>query len=232
MHVLFTRPIDDSKDLILKFKSLGHIVSSIPVISIKKKEYSKIDFSSFKGIIFTSSNAIKFLDTKLLDKNIKCFCVGSATEFSAKERGFQNIFSSEGNVNNLKEIILQNFKSSEGKLLYISGETITFELDKFLISEGLKVERVINYSSDPIEKFNEILIDDLKNNVPDIVYIYSQNSAISFKNLIKNYNLQNHWMNTNLMCIGEKTSSVLNDIKWKKIFLFNPGEEEYLLYKI
>jgi|TARA_Y100000992_G_scaffold53749_1_gene32128 uroporphyrinogen-III synthase len=232
MHVLFTRPIDDSKDLILKFKSLGHIVSSIPVISIKKKEYSKIDFSSFKGIIFTSSNAIKFLDTKLLDKNIKCFCVGNATELLAKEKGFQNIFSAEGNVNNLKEIILQNFKSSEGKLLYISGETITFELDKFLISEGLKVERVINYSSDPIEKFNEILIDDLKNNVPDIVYIYSQNSAISFKNLIKNYNLQNHWMNTNLMCISEKTSSVLNDIKWKKIFLFNPGEEEYLLYKI
>ena len=232
MHVLFTRPIDDSKDLILKFKSLGHIVSSIPVISIKKKEYSKIDFLSFKGIIFTSSNAIKFLDTKLLDKNIKCFCVGNATELLAKEKGFQNIFSAEGNVNNLKEIILQNFKSSEGKLLYISGETITFELDKFLISEGLKVERVINYSSDPIEKFNEILIDDLKNNVPDIVYIYSQNSAISFKNLIKNYNLQNHWMNTNLMCISEKTSSVLNDIKWKKIFLFNPGEEEYLLYKI
>ena len=232
MHVLFTRPIDDSKDLILKFKSLGHIVSSIPVISIKKKEYSKIDFSSFKGIIFTSSNAIKFLDTKLLDKNIKCFCVGNATELLAKEKGFQNIFSAEGNVNNLKEIILQNFKSSEGKLLYMSGETITFELDKFLISEGLKVERVINYSSDPIEKFNKILIDDLKNNVPDIVYIYSQNSAISFKNLIKNYNLQNHWMNTNLMCISEKTSSVLNDIKWKKIFLFNPGEEEYLLYKI
>ena len=232
MHVLFTRPIDDSKDLILKFKSLGHIVSSIPVISIKKKEYPKIDFSSFKGIIFTSSNAIKFLDTKLLDKNIKCFCVGNATELFAKEKGFQNIFSAEGNVNNLKEIILQNFKSSEGKLLYISGETITFELDKFLISEGLKVERVINYSSFPVEKFNEILIDDLKNNVPDIVYIYSQNSAISFKNLIKNYNLQNHWMNTNLMCISEKTSSVLNDIKWKKIFLFNPGEEEYLLYKI
>ena len=232
MHVLFTRPINDSKDLILKFKSLGHIVSSIPVISIKKKEYPKIDFSSFKGIIFTSSNAIKFLDTKLLDKNIKCFCVGNATELLAKEKGFQNIFSAEGNVNNLKEIILQNFKSSEGKLLYISGETITFELDKFLISEGLKVERIINYSSDPIEKFNEILIDDLKNNVPDIVYIYSQNSAISFKNLIKNYNLQNHWMNTNLMCISEKTSSVLNDIKWKKIFLFNPGEEEYLLYKI
>jgi uroporphyrinogen-III synthase len=40
------------------------------------------------------------------------------------------------------------------------------------------------------------------------------------------------WLDTNLMCIGEKTSSILNEIKWKKIFLFNPGEEEFLLYKI
>ena len=232
MHILFTRPFDDCHELMLRFKSLGHMVSHIPVISIQKLTYESLDFTPFKGIIFTSANAIKFFDTQKINKKIKCFCVGNATELLAKEKGFQNIFSAEGNVNNLKEIILQNFKSSEGKLLYISGETITFELDKFLISEGLKVERVINYSSDPIEKFNEILIDDLKNNVPDIVYIYSQNSAISFKNLIKNYNLQNHWMNTNLMCISEKTSSVLNDIKWKKIFLFNPGEEEYLLYKI
>ena len=51
-------------------------------------------------------------------------------------------------------------------------------------------------------------------------------------NFIKIYQLESLWMNTNLMCIGEKTSSILNEIKWKKIFLFNPGEEEFLLYKI
>ena len=68
--------------------------------------------------------------------------------------------------------------------------------------------------------------------MPEIVYVYSQNSAISFLNLIKNYQLDDFWMNTNLMCIGERTSSILNEIKWKKIFLFNPGEEEFLLYKI
>ena len=57
-------------------------------------------------------------------------------------------------------------------------------------------------------------------------------SALLIANLIKNYELVNFWMNTNLMCIGEKTSAVLNEIKWKKIFLFNSGEEEFLLYKI
>jgi len=83
-----------------------------------------------------------------------------------------------------------------------------------------------------VEKFNEVFIGKLKLKMPEIVYVYSQNSAISFLNLIKNYQLVDHWMDTNLMCIGEKTSMVLNEIKWKKIFLFNPGEEEFLLYKI
>ena len=65
-----------------------------------------------------------------------------------------------------------------------------------------------------------------------MVFIYSENSARIFLKILKKYNLQDDWMNTNLMCIGEKTSSILNEIKWKKIFLFNPGEEEFLLYKI
>ena len=73
---------------------------------------------------------------------------------------------------------------------------------------------------------------NLKKKIPDIVYVYSQNSAVSFLNLIKKYRLDDYWMKTNLMCIGEKTSSILNELKWKKIFLFNPGEEEFLLYKI
>ena len=165
-------------------------------------------------------------------KKIICFCVGSATEKKARNCGFQNVLSADGNVNNLKELILQNYNSSNGKLLYVSGEIISNDLDQQLISEGYKVKRIINYSANPVGKFNETFIEKLKAKMPEIVYVYSQNSAISFLNLIKNYQLVDHWMDTNLMCIGEKTSSVLNEIKWKKIFLFNPGEEEFLLYKI
>jgi len=37
-----------------------------------------------------------------------------------------------------------------------------------------------------------------------------------------------------LLGSGKGVTSVktINEIKWKKIFLFNPGEEEFLLYKI
>ena len=232
MHILLTRPLEDSREMILKFQSLGHNVSHLPLINIESKNYETIDFSDFNGIIFTSVNAIKFLNLKLINKKISCFCVGNATERKAKSTGFQNIFCADGNVNNLKELILQNFNSSDGKLLYVSGEAVSTNLDEELIAEGYSVKRIVNYITKPIEKIDETFIDKLKLKMPEIVFVYSQNSAISFLNIIKNYQLVDLWMNTNLMCLGEKTSSILNEIKWKKIFLFNPGEEEFLLYKI
>ena len=232
MHILLTRPLEDCSEMIFKFKSLGHQVSHMPLLVVDKVKYDSIDFSSFGGIIFTSANAIKFLDLKSIDKKILCFCVGEATEKKVRSNGFQNVIAAEGNIENLKELILQNFDKKNGSLIYISGETISADIDQQLSKEGYNVQRIINYRTSHNQNFDDELIRELKQKMPDIVYVYSQNSASSLLNLIKLHQLESLWMNTNLMCIGEKTSSILNEIKWKKIFLFNPGEEEFLLYKI
>ena len=232
MHILLTRPLEDCLEMILKFKSLGHQVSHLPLLTVNKLKYEEIKFSDYGGIIFTSANALKFLNLDKIDKNIMCFCVGNITEKKARSAGFQNTIAAAGNVMNLKELILQNYETKNKSLLYISGEQISVNLDQQLLKEGYSVKRIINYKVSHNQKFDGNFIKELKINTPDMVYIYSQNSASSFLNFIKIYQIENVWMDTNLMCIGEKTSSILNEIKWKKIFLFNPGEEEFLLYKI
>jgi len=232
MHILLTRPLEDCSELILKFQSLGHQVSHLPLLNIEKIDYEEINFFDYGGIIFTSANAIKFIDLKKIDKNIICFCVGDATEKKARTVGFQNTVAAEGNVSNLKELILQNYDLKNKPLLYISGEKISANLDEQLINEGYDIKRIINYRVSHNQKFDEKFVNELKIKIPDLVYVYSQNSASSLLNFIKIHQTENIWMNTNLMCIGEKTSSILNEIKWKKIFLFNAGEEEFLLYKI
>ena len=232
MHILLTRPLEDCSEMIIKFQSLGHKVSHLPLLSIKKVLHEKIDLSEFRGIVFTSSNAVRFLNLNSLDKKIKCFCVGNSTEKEARGYGFSNTIAAEGNVLNLKELILQNFDKTEGKLIYVSGENISVDLDNQLQNEGYEVKRLINYETVHNEKFDNDFINKLKLDMPDMVYVYSQNSASSLLKFIKFNQLESLWMSTNLMCIGEKTSAKLNEIKWKKIFLFNPGEEEFLLYKI
>ena len=232
MHILLTRQLEGSKDLITKFKSNGFRVSNLPLLEINKLDYNKIKIYNHDAIIFTSSNAIKFLELKNINKNILCFCVGSSTEKTARLNGFQHVFAADGNVRNLKELVQQNLSLKDNKILYVSGDIVSYPLDKDLISEGYNVVRLINYTVSHNKNLDLTFLESLKKDMPNIVYVYSENSAKSFLNLIKKYELVDYWMNTNLMCIGEKTSSVLNVIKWKKIFLFNPGEEEFLLYKI
>ena len=232
MHILLTRSLEDSKDLIIKFKSNGFKVSNLPLLEFNKVNYKKINALSFDAIIFTSSNAIKFLELKNINKNVLCFCVGSSTEKTARSKGFQQVFAADGNVRNLKELVDQNLTSKDKRILYVSGEIVSYPLDKELLLEGYNVKRLVNYSVRHKENLELSFLNSLRKDMPDLVYVYSENSAKSFLNLIKKYELVDYWMNTNLMCIGEKTSSVLNIIKWKKIFLFNPGEEEFLLYKI
>ena len=72
MHILLTRPLEDCSEMIVKFKSLGHQVSHLPLLNIDKVNYEEINFSEYKGIIFTSANAVKFLE---LEKLIKKFFV-------------------------------------------------------------------------------------------------------------------------------------------------------------
>ena len=44
MHILFTRPLEDCHEMILKFQSLGHEISHLPLINIEglKHELSLI----------------------------------------------------------------------------------------------------------------------------------------------------------------------------------------------
>ena len=157
MHILLTRPLEDCSEMILKFKSLGHQVSHLPLLTIEKINYQQINFSDYGGIIFTSANAVKFLDLNKLDKNIMCFCVGNITEKKARSVGFQNTIAAEGNVLNLRELIVRNYVFKNKPLLYISGEITSADLDQQLINEGYSVKRIVNYRVDHNQNLMKIL---------------------------------------------------------------------------
>ena len=232
MHIVITRPKEDSLSLIERLKNLGHVVTHLPVIKIQKIETPKINLEKYQAVIFTSSNAIRFMNLEKLNIKIKCYCVGRSTELTAKEAGFINTHSSEGTVNSLIELVKRTVDNKSGKLLYLSSEFISKDLDKDLIEAGFLVDRISNYNSVPIEQIDKNTLDFFKKNVPDVFFIYSSMSAKNLFNLINKYSLLNVVTNSNLMCISEKVLSVLKQIKWKKVFLFTVGEEKFLLDKI
>jgi uroporphyrinogen-III synthase len=232
MHIVITRPKEDSLQLIKNLINLGHTVTHLPIIKIEKLESKKINLLNYQVVIFTSPNAIKFMNIEKFNSKIKCFCVGKITEIAAKNIGFVNTYASEGTVDSLIELIIRTIDNKSEKLLYLSSEFISKDLDQDLINAGYLVDRISNYTSLPIEEIDKKTLNFLEKNPPDAIFIYSSRSAKNLFNLIKKYSLLNVVTQSNLMCISEKVLSVLKQIKWKKEFVFSPGEEEFLLNKI
>jgi len=232
VHIIITRPKEDSFYLIDSLIQLGHSVTYLPVIKIKKLETQKINLQNYKAIIFTSSNAIKYMNIEKLDSKIKCFCVGRATERTAKQAGFVNTLSSEGTVDSLIELVIRTLDHKSGKLLYLSSEFISKDLDIDLINAGYSVDRISSYTSLPVDQIDKQILNFIKKNPPDVFFIYSSKSAINLFDLLNKYSLLNVVTHSNVMCISEKVLLVLKQIKWKKMFVFSPGEEEFLLNKI
>ena len=232
MHIIITRPKEDSLHLINNLIKSGYMVTHLPVIKIEKLKTKKIDLFNYKAVIFTSSNAIKFMTIEKFNPKIKCFCVGKATEDSAKKIGFINTYSSEGTVDSLIELIIRTLDNKSGKLLYLSSEFISKDLDQDLISAGYLVDRISNYTSLPVKEIDKKTLIVLEKNPPDVIFVYSSMSAKNLFNLINKYSLLNVVTQSNLMCISEKVLLILKQIKWKKVFVFSPGEEEFLLKKI
>ena len=226
MNILITRPLIDIEDLMGKLFSLGHKIIHLPTLKISSAGLNPINPEKYNAFIFTSANAIRNLELSKKDNKKLCFCVGSITEKIVRQQGYNNTISAGGTVNALKNIIINSNNLDKRKVLaYICGDNITSNLDQELIAEGFQIEKIINYTSEKIEELNENTNKLIKRNPPDIILVYSKRSAESFIDLTKKYSLNGLMTDSKVMCISEKVLNVFKDAGWKKLEIFEAGDE-------
>jgi len=226
MNILITRPLIDAEDLMEKIFAVGHKIIHLPTLKILAADIEPINSNDFDAFIFTSANAIRNLKLINTNKNLHCFCVGSITEKIARQLGFINTSSAGGTVNALKNLIMISDKiNKNSNLAYFCGDYTSYDLDSELKKEGLKIKKIINYYSEAIIDLNDTNKKLIKCYPPELVYIYSSRSAESFITIVKNHSLSPLMIQSTVMCISEKVANVFRSQGWKKIEIFNPGDE-------
>jgi uroporphyrinogen-III synthase len=226
MNILITRPLIDAEDLMGKLFSLGHKIIHIPTLKISSTKIGPVDANQYDAFIFTSANAIRNL--KVINENKKklCFCVGAITEKITRLKGYNNTISAGGTVNALKNIILNsNFINEKSKIAYFCGDNIAYDLNQELKKDGIKTDKIINYSSEKIADLNEENNKIISSHPPDIIFVYSTRSAISFIEIVKKYSLYPLMTESKVMCISKKVAEIFSVNNWKKVKVFIPGDE-------
>ena len=61
MHILLTRPLEDCFEMIVKFKSLGHQVSHLPLLSVEVVAHDKI---TVEAELFSLDGSKRFYEKK------------------------------------------------------------------------------------------------------------------------------------------------------------------------
>ena len=226
MNILITRPLIDSEDLMGKLFSLGHKIVHIPTLKISAANVGSVDANKYDAFIFTSANAIRNLKLDNQDVSKICFCVGSITEKIVRQKGYNNTISAGGTINALKNIILNSDQIDKKKsIAYFCGDYISSDLDLELKNDGFQVDKIINYTSKKITDLNKENNKIINNHPPDIIFIYSKRSAESFIEIVKKYSLNGLMTESRVLCISEKVLDVLKKSGWKKMEVFQPGEE-------
>ena len=226
MNILITRPLIDAEDLMGKIFSLGHKIIHIPTLKISSAKTDPVNANQYNAFIFTSANAIRNLKVIKQDKSKLCFCVGAITEKIARMSGYNNTISAGGTVNALKNLIISSSQINEkSKIAYFCGDNVSYDLDLELKREGITVNKIINYTSEKITDLNEDNKKIILSHPPDIILVYSARSAVSFIEIVKKYSLYPLMTGSKVMCISKKVADIFTVNNWKKVKIFDPGDE-------
>src|SRR3989338_8002505 len=182
--ILITRPKNEAQELVEILENSGFSTIIEPIFSVKIIE-NHIK-KSVKTVILTSSNSIPTFLAQNFAKNIKIFTIGAKTAQNLVKKGYKNIvFPKETSSLALKNLILQDFLSKNGKILYFCGNFITLDFATRLGLQGFDIEKILAYEIEYKKQFSdEFLAQILQTNI-DFILIFSKNNAKNFYNLAK-----------------------------------------------
>ena len=182
--LLITRPISDSLAFKAHIKKLNSTIRMIcsPLFEI---EYFavKYDLSATKGILITSPNAIRSLEKSKIRFNGPVFCVGSSTALLAQKFGYKPV-TSNGNTDDLVDLIQRSVSVSLGKLTYFRGEKTIGELGALLREAFYDVDEVICYRKLP-NGFSEKIISDIDKGLIIGATFFSKETVRLFHDQVK-----------------------------------------------
>ena len=177
LRVVVTRPAPDGERTAEALRARGHDVVLAPLMRV---EPLAADLAGdFAAVIITSANAPRAItrDPRAAAlKSLPVYAVGKRSADAAREAGFTNVASADGDAR-----VLLRFIGSKppGLLLYLAGENRAADLAGALGRIGNAVKTAVVYRA-VNNAFTAELVDALTRGQVDAVLHFSQRSAANY----------------------------------------------------
>jgi uroporphyrinogen-III synthase len=231
LQILVTRLQPGAAQTARALRERGHAPIVAPLLQIEVLSEIDPDTDSWDAILLTSANALcgigKFAARREL-RDLPIFAVGDATAKTARDNGFANVTSADGNVDDLAKLVAARLKPP-ARLLYAAGEERAGDLAGALRAKNFEVDLVVVYRVVGAKLLPEPAAAALGGDIDGVLH-FSRQSAAAFINAARNSRLLEAALTKPVhFCLSENVAAPLRAAGAANIHVAARPDEQSLL---
>ena len=174
MRVLRTRPVDESRALAEALAAEGIDALVWPLTRIWPTEQAPEIPGETEGLLFTSANAVRVFARLSARRDLPALCVGAATAQAAREAGFTEVRSAEGDARALVRLAVD---SGIPAFLHPRGRHAAGDIAGWLGESGRQVAELVIYEAVEAGPPSAAVAEALGAGGVDLVTVWSPRGA-------------------------------------------------------
>ena len=183
MRFLVTRPEPDNARTAAELRARGHEAMLAPLLRVEPVPDADLGGGPWAAILITSANGARAIAAHKKRGELAALpvlAVGQATATTARNTGFSDVTSADGDGGDLAKLVAARFAGATKPLLYLSGEDRARDLGAELAASGLKVTTVVVYRTVKAAAFPDDVRAALASGAIDGVLHFSRRSVEAY----------------------------------------------------
>jgi len=214
MRLLLTRPQEDARPLADALTARGHEVVPEPLLQIRWHDDAPIDLDGVQAVLLTSANGARALARRTAARDLVVFAVGDATARAAREAGFTDVASADGDVDTLAALVQRRLDPRAGPLLHVCASAVAGDLAGTLDHAGFEVRRAVLYEAEPAQAFSPAGRAAIAEAGLDGVLLFSPRTAAIFVRLIQAERLDNCCRRLTMFALSAAVAEAAAALPW------------------
>ncbi len=227
--ILITRPIEDAEDYARELQNLRYKTFIEPMLEIVPVDFSPPDLAGYKGLIFTSANAVRIFSETSPQRDIEIYCVGQNTSEQTRKSGYKNVHNANGDIVQIVPFILSRAGAGNEHFLHIRGEDVARPVDEMFAGSGVKVETLVVYKAEKVKALSNLCIKKLRVGEISAVTFFSKRTAESFILQIDEHDLAGALTSIKALCISSRVLDCVRTRKWGGTYTASQPDRQGML---
>ena len=234
---LLTRPRPDSETLAALLRDQGVASLIEPVIEILPLADVQLPkLEEMQALLITSANGVRALAGLLAPppaaRQIPLLAVGPASAEAARQAGFQDVQSADGDVGAMAALAKVRLDPAGRPLLHVAGSAVAGDLSGVLESHGFDVHRAHLYEARRSAQLSPGTQRALAAGKIDMVLFFSPRTARGFVKLTRAAAIDSALAQVTAICLSAQVAEAAAEVTWRRMRTAPEPEQAALLDEV